>query len=98
MQTLSIINLVLGILFSLCYAFQFIYLVVPFVKKLPAHKESKLHRFAVVVCARNEENVIANLVESIRAQDYPSELIDIILPMCPLLWCRARLQISVMTR
>ncbi len=79
MQTLSIINLILGILFALCYAFQFIYLVVPFVKKLPAHKESKLHKFAIVVCARNEENVIANLVESIRAQDYPAELIDIIL-------------------
>lgn len=79
MQVLSIINLVLGVLFTLCYAFQFIYLIVPFVKKLPEHKESSLHRYAVIVCARNEENVIVNLVESIRGQNYPRELIDIIL-------------------
>ena len=79
MQVLSVINLVLGIIFTLCYAFQFIYLIVPFVKKLPKHKETSLHRYAVIVCARNEENVISNLVESIRSQDYPKELIDIIL-------------------
>ena len=79
MQTLSIINLILGILFVLCYAFQFIYLVVPFLKKLPEHKETKPHKYAIMICARNEENVIANLAESIRAQDYPAELINIVL-------------------
>ncbi len=79
MQALSIINFVLGILFALCYAFQFIYLVVPFVKKLPAHKETKMHRYAIVVCARNEENVISNLVESIKKQDYPADLISVVL-------------------
>ena len=79
MQTLSIINLILGILFVLCYAFQFIYLVVPFLKKLPEHKETKPHKYAIMICARNEENVIANLAKSIRAQDYPAELINIVL-------------------
>ncbi len=35
------------------------------------------HKYAVLVAARNEEAVIGNLIESIRKQDYPSELVDI---------------------
>ncbi len=35
------------------------------------------HKYAVLVAARNEEKVIGNLVESIRRQDYPTELVDI---------------------
>ncbi len=35
-------------------------------------KARQLHRFAVVVAARNEEAVIGNLLESIRRQDYPA--------------------------
>lgn len=34
-------------------------------------------RFAVVIAARNEEAVIANLIRNIRRQDYPSELCDV---------------------
>ena len=79
MQVLTIINLVVGGLFLLCYAFQVAYVVIPFIKKLPPHKETVLHRYAIMVCARNEENVISDLVESIRRQDYPAELINIIL-------------------
>jgi cellulose synthase/poly-beta-1,6-N-acetylglucosamine synthase-like glycosyltransferase len=44
-------------------------------KKFPEAKRD--HKFAVVIAARNEEKVIANLIESIRRQDYPKELIDI---------------------
>lgn len=36
-----------------------------------------LLRFAVLVPARNEEGCIAGIVESIRAQNYPRELVDI---------------------
>jgi cellulose synthase/poly-beta-1,6-N-acetylglucosamine synthase-like glycosyltransferase len=35
-------------------------------------------KFAVVIAARNEENVIAQLIDSLHKQDYPSELFDII--------------------
>lgn len=79
MQVLSIINLILGALFLMCYAFQLAYLFIPFIKKLPAHKEASLHRYCIIVCARNEENVISDLYESIRRQDYPAELIDVVL-------------------
>ena len=39
-----------------------------------AHKPPKLHRFAVLIAARNEEAVISELMDSINAQDYPSGL------------------------
>jgi len=79
MNLLDIINSVFGILFILCYTFQLIYLFIPFVKKLPPHKETKLHKYAVLICARNEENVIGDLIDSIAAQDYPAELVKVVL-------------------
>ncbi len=38
---------------------------------------TKKHKFAVFIAARNEEQVIAQLVDSIKVQNYPSELIDV---------------------
>ena len=35
------------------------------------------HKYAVLIAARNEESVIANLIDSIKNQDYPKDLIDI---------------------
>ncbi len=35
------------------------------------------HRYGVLIAARNEETVIGNLIESIRQQDYPAELVTI---------------------
>lgn len=35
------------------------------------------HKYAVLVAARNEDTVIGNLIDSIKKQDYPSELIKI---------------------
>lgn len=37
----------------------------------------KQHKFMAVIAARNEENVIVNLIDSLKKQDYPSELLDI---------------------
>ncbi len=76
---LDIVNMVLVAALILCYSFQFIYLFIPFIKKLPPHKEASPHRYAVLICARNEENVIPNLIESLHAQDYPAELLSIFL-------------------
>ena len=33
------------------------------------------HRYAILIAARNEEPVIGNLIESIKKQDYPAELL-----------------------
>lgn len=37
----------------------------------------KRHKYAVLIAARNEEAVIGNLLDSIRENDYPAELVDI---------------------
>lgn len=76
-ETVKYINLVLGLLFFVLYFYQFIYLVVPFIKKDKPHKKEILHRYAVLISARNEEKVIATLVDSIHHQDYPQDMIDV---------------------
>lgn len=37
----------------------------------------KNHKYAIVIAARNEEKVIGNLLDSIAANDYPSELVTV---------------------
>lgn len=39
--------------------------------------EEKDHKFMAILPAHNEENVIGNLIESLKKQDYPANLIDI---------------------
>lgn len=74
---MQLINRVLaGILFLSCF-YQYFFLLVPFLKKGRAHGPGKNYRFAAVIAARNEEAVIGELIDSIRRQDYPSNLIDI---------------------
>ena len=53
--------------------YMFIGLLSP--KKYPNAKIN--YKYACIVCARNEEGVIAQLIDSIKKQDYPAELIDI---------------------
>lgn len=62
---------------SFFYKYKIIYKItgVFATRKFAAAK--KQHKYAVLVAARNEEAVIGNLVDSIRRQDYPSELVDI---------------------
>ncbi len=76
-ETVEKANLIIGALFFILYFYQFIYLLIPFIKKDKPHKETKLHRYAVLISARNEETVISTIVDSIHHQDYPQELIDI---------------------
>lgn len=45
-------------------------------RKLPENAQK--HKFAAIIAARNEETVIGSLIESIQLQNYPRELIDII--------------------
>ena len=39
--------------------------------------EEKDHKFMAILPAHNEENVIGNLIDSLKKQDYPANLIDI---------------------
>lgn len=74
----SFLNYLVCILFVVCYSYQFFYIVVSLFKKPYRYKKAeKEHRFAVMICGRNEEAVIGNLIESIKNQHYPQELIDV---------------------
>lgn len=71
-------NTIVGVVFGLCFLYQVVFFFVGLLRgevKIPQAK--KQHSYAFFIAAHNEEAVIANLVKSIREQDYPSELIDI---------------------
>ncbi len=77
-QVLNILNIVFGAAFMICYFYQIVYLFISFIKKPKKYPETnKRCRYAFIIAARNEENVIGQLCDSIRAQNYPEELIDI---------------------
>ena len=69
------ISAVLMVLTSVCYLYQIVYLILPLIKKQRPHRSEKRHRYAILIAARNEEAVLPHLLDSIRAQDYPAELI-----------------------
>ena len=71
-------NYIVMVLMTVCFLYQVVFFLIGALHgevKLP--KAKKLHRYAFFIAAHNEEPVIANLVRSIKEQDYPSELIDI---------------------
>ena len=77
MDAIKLINYIVMALFFACYAYQFIYIPVALLKKQKPLPDGQFHRFAVLIAARNEEAVIGNLIDSLKRQNYPAELIDI---------------------
>lgn len=77
METLLAVNFIIAAVFFICYSYQFFYIPAALFKKDPPHKPEKRHRFAVLICARNEEKVVAQLINSIHAQTYGMENIRI---------------------
>ena len=76
-ELIKLTNYLLAVIFFTCYAYQLFYLAIPFIKKLPPHSKPRSHRYAALISARNEETVLPHLLKSIRAQDYPTDLITI---------------------
>ena len=77
MNVIIVLNCIISILFTICYAYQFFYVFVGIKSRGKKLEAEKLHRYAAVVSARNESGVIGNLIESIKNQNYPEELIDV---------------------
>ncbi|MEG1863257.1 MAG: glycosyltransferase family 2 protein, partial [Oscillospiraceae bacterium] len=77
MEFIKYFNYLISLIFVACYSYQLFFVLVPFFKKAKPHKDERLHRYAVLICARNEQAVIANLIESIKSQHYPEKLITI---------------------
>lgn len=78
MTPIVIFNTIVGLVFSVCFLYQVAFFFIGLIRgqvKIPPAK--KQHTYAFFIAAHNEEAVIANLVKSIKDQDYPSELIDV---------------------
>ena len=73
----DVFNFCVFLTFSICYTYQLYYVFVVLTRKPKKRVASKNHRFAVMISARNERAVIGDLIRSIKAQNYPQELIDI---------------------
>ena len=69
------INNILGLILSIIVIHRAFYFVIGifFTRKFKPAK--KKHKYAIVIAARNEESVIGNLLDSIKKQNYPKELI-----------------------
>lgn len=81
MRLITYFNLGIFVVITLLYFYQLLYVVIALVgEKRKEHfdgEAKKQHRFAFIVAARNESAVIANLIQSIKQQNYPAELIDV---------------------
>ena len=77
MSFVDIFNICVFVAFSVCFAYQLVYVFVVLLKKPPAYTAKKNHKFAVLISARNERAVIGDLIHSIKVQNYPQELIDV---------------------
>ena len=79
MRVVETINKVIMYLFFICYFYQFIYVTVSLLYRAKPRRteREKFHRIAVLIAARNEEVVIGGLLDSIKAQSYPAEYVDV---------------------
>lgn len=78
MEWLHIVNCVIAGLFIVCYSYQFFYIIYGLLVKPKKYPDSnQTNRYAVMIPARNEEFVIGQLIDSVKLQDYPKELVDI---------------------
>ena len=75
--TLETINQVIGILFFVCYAYQFVYIPIALLGRKKHYPAARPHRLAVLVAARNEETVIGDLLDSLHRQDYDLSLVTV---------------------
>ncbi len=77
-QAIEWINFFVALSFIVCYIYQIFYIFVAvFRTPVKFKKTDERKRYAFLLAARNEESVIGNLIDSIKKQTYPQELIDI---------------------
>ena len=76
-EIVNLINKNWGNILTILLAYHTVYMIVGFFATRKFPKASENHKYAVLVAARNEETVIENLLDSIRKQDYPSDLVTV---------------------
>ncbi len=73
----DVFNFSVFLVFTICYTYQLFYIFEVLTHRPKKITAKKNHRYAVVIAARNEREVIGNLIHSINVQNYPQELIDV---------------------
>ncbi len=81
MTTLEILNSIVLVIMTIALLYQVIFTIIGFLlkfyKETGKKEEGPYHRYAAIISARNEENVISQLIASLKRQNYPGELLDI---------------------
>ena len=77
MEILQNLSLILALLFAACCGYQLIYVLLPFLIRRCPQRRAEPHSFAVLICARNEEAVIGELIDSLHGQTYDQRLLQI---------------------
>ncbi|MDO5695736.1 MAG: glycosyltransferase family 2 protein [Eubacteriales bacterium] len=70
-------NFLLFLTIAILYFYQGVYMVLSMVGKAKRLRATKNNRYAVIIPARNEEKVIPHLIDSLKRQNYPAELLDV---------------------
>ena len=71
----------IGIMLTVLIAYQAVFAVIGVFKVKHFKKTENKHKFAICIAARNERNVIKNLLESIYNQNYPKDKLAVL--VCP---------------
>ncbi|MEA5051756.1 MAG: glycosyltransferase family 2 protein [Oscillospiraceae bacterium] len=79
LRTLSQLNMVIIIAMTVFYFYHVVYTAVGFFsrKRRTLPPASAEHRFAALICARNESAVIGELIGSLKKQRYPEDKFDV---------------------
>ena len=74
---IRVLDIILKVFLVMSF-YKFVYMIIGFCRKAKTFSVTeKKHRYAIVICARNEEKVIGNLLDSIAGQDYPKDKLHV---------------------
>lgn len=77
LEFLKPVGVLLMVITTAAYLYQVVYLFLPLLMKEKPLKSGRQRRYAILIAARNEENVLPHLLRSIAGQDYPENLRDV---------------------
>lgn len=82
LHSFNVFNSIVGTILLIAYSYQIFYTLYAMVvsrrrRAKPSRANTPLRRYAVLICARNEERVVGDLIANLKAQDYPAELLRI---------------------
>lgn len=77
MSIWDIVSFTVSAAISLLMLYQIVYIVIGLFARINYPEAKEDHNYGIVICARNEQSVIGQLIDSIRKQDYPQDKLRI---------------------